>query len=109
MLDQIFEDVYRSFEQNDFKESQRRIAVIKFVAECYNYKVIHTDTLIDILYRLINYDIEYHEMDSYLKGLDTNPIDSFRIRLVCTLLDALGHYFWKGERRSMMDRFLIFF
>ena len=62
-----------------------------------------------MLYRLINYEIQFREMDQYLKGLDTNPIDSFRIRLVCTLLDALGQYFWKGERRTTMDRFLIFF
>ena len=109
LLDHIFEDIYRAFEQNDFKESQRRIAVIKFIAESYNYKLIHTDTLMDILYKLINYDIEYREVDLYLAGLDTNMIDSFRIRLVCTLLDALGQYFWKGERRTQMDRFLIFF
>lgn len=83
--------------------------MIKFIAESYNYQVIHTDTLMDVLYRLINYDIQNREVDSYLKGLDSNPIDSFRIRLVCTLLDALGHYFWKSERRTMMDRFLIFF
>jgi len=38
-----------------------------------------------------------------------NPIDSFRIRQVCTLLDTLGNYFWKGQRRAQMDRFLVFF
>ena len=35
--------------------------------------------------------------------------DSFRIRLVCTLLDSLGKYFTKGKRRLLMDRFLVFF
>ncbi len=58
LLDVVFEDMYRSMEQNDFKESQKRVAVVKFVAESYNYKLLHTDTLMDILYRLINYDIE---------------------------------------------------
>ena len=66
LLDIIYEDIYRSMEQNDFKESQRRVVVMKFIAEAYNYKLIHTDTLMDILYRLINYDIEKRETDQYL-------------------------------------------
>lgn len=57
LLDVVFEDMYRSLEVNDYKESQRRVSVVKFIAEAYNYKLIHTDTLMDILYRLINYDI----------------------------------------------------
>ena len=57
LLDIIFEDMYRSLEQNDYKQSQKRVSVVKFIAEAYNYKLIHSDTLLDILYRLINYDI----------------------------------------------------
>jgi regulator of nonsense transcripts 2 len=108
LLDAIFEEIYRQMERNDFKESQRRIAVVKFIAEAYNYKVLHTDTIIEFLYRLINYDIINKCQDQYLASLDTNPIDSFRIRLVCTILDVLSQYFWKSERRMAMDRYLIF-
>jgi len=60
------------------------------VAEAYNHKLLHTDNLFDLLYKLINYDIVTRKTDTYLASLDTNPIDSFRIRLVCTLLDSLG-------------------
>lgn len=95
-------------EKNDFKESQRRVALMKFIGECYNYKVIDTHTLLDILYKHINYDIEKRTEDEYMKSLD-NPADSFRIRLVCTVLDSLGKYFWRGERKKQMDRFLFFF
>ena len=109
LLDVVFEDMYRSLEVNDYKESQRRVSVVKFIAEAYNYKLIHTDTLMDILYRLINYDITQRKTDQYLQSLDMNLIDSFRIRLVCTILDSLGQYFWKGQRRTKMDRFLLFF
>ena len=56
LLDSIFEEVYRAMERNDFKEAQRRVAVVKFIGECYNYKLLHTDNLFDLLYRLINYD-----------------------------------------------------
>lgn len=109
LLNNIFEEIYRSMERNDFKEAQRRVAVIRFIGEAYNHKLLHTDNLIDLLYRLINYDTHTRQPDLYLSTLDTNPIDSFRIRLVCTLLDELGQYFWKGARRIQMDRFLTFF
>ena len=54
LMDQIFEEIERSCERNDFKESQRRIALIKFIGECYNFRVVRTQTLFDLLYRLIN-------------------------------------------------------
>jgi|LakMenEpi03Aug12_release.lakeMendotaPanAssembly.Ray.scaffolds.fasta_scaffold752799_2 hypothetical protein len=44
-------------EENDFKDAQRRVSVMKFLAECFNYKIIHTDTLFNLLYKLINWDI----------------------------------------------------
>jgi len=81
---------------------------MKFFGECFNYKVIRTQTLFNLLYKLINYDIETRTEDETLKALDS-PFDSFRIRLICTVLDSLGKYFTKGERRKMMDRFLFFF
>lgn len=81
---------------------------MKFVGECYNFKVISTDCIFDLMYRLINYNLDLKCEDSYMKQFDSNN-DSFRIRLVCTILDSLGKYFWRGPRRTMMDRFLIFF
>lgn len=109
VMDTVFEEILRSMERNDFKESQRRIGLMKFIAEAFNYKLIHSDTLFDLLYKLINYDFKNRRHDAYLASLDHSNNDSFRIRLVCSLLDGLGAYFNKGERRAMMDRFLLFF
>mmetsp|Transcript_26302 Transcript_26302/g.35112 ORF Transcript_26302/g.35112 Transcript_26302/m.35112 type:complete len:178 (-) Transcript_26302:111-644(-) len=81
---------------------------MKFVAECYNYKVIHTDTLFCVLYKLINWDLYGDRPDETLANLDS-PSDCFRVRLVCTILDSMGPYFSRGKRRLLMDRFLIFF
>lgn len=99
--------------------------MIKFVGECYNFKVIHTTSLFDLLYRLINinysYGLLYEEgvqggepqqfcsIDEYMKSLDS-PGDSFRIRLICTILDSLGKYFSRvtGSRKKEMDRFLMY-
>ena len=67
LMDQIFEELDRSFERNDFKESQRRVALIRFIGECYNYRVLRTNTLFDILYRLvnINWNMDYITNDKY--------------------------------------------
>lgn len=70
---------------------------MKFLAECFNYKVIHTDTLFTLMYKLINWDIVEDCEDNRLASLD-NLNDCFRIRLVCTVLDNLGKYFTKGKR-----------
>ena len=67
LMDSIFEEIYRQIERNDFKEAQRRVAVMRFLGEAYNNKLIYTETVIDILYRLINYDIELRQTDAYLE------------------------------------------
>ncbi len=42
---------------------------MKFIGSLYNYKVIHTDTLFTVLYKLINLDLQcnveqrYQELD----------------------------------------------
>jgi regulator of nonsense transcripts 2 len=92
IIDHIIEEIIRGCEKNDFKEAQRRVAIMKFMGECYNYKVIHTETIFDLFYKLMNIDHYYHQEDEYMKALDS-PADSFRIRLICTALDSLGRYF----------------
>ena len=84
-MDHTFEQVIRGIEENDFQDAQRRVTQMKFIAECYNYKVIHTDTLFCLLYRLINWDLYADCEDKVLAKLDL-PNDCFRIRLVCILL-----------------------
>lgn len=81
---------------------------MQFIAECYNYKVIHSDSLFGLLYKLINWDMYADCPDKVYEKLDQQN-DCFRIRLVCSLLDNLGKYFTKGKRRLLMDRYLIFF
>jgi hypothetical protein len=37
------------------------------------------------------------------------PEETFRIRLVCTLLETCGQYFSKGATKEKLDRFLVYF
>ena len=108
IIDHCFEQILRGIEENDFKDAQRRVSMMKFLGSCYNYKVLHTDTLFTLLYKLINLDID-GSIDPRLSELD-KPNDCFRVNLVCTLLESLGrNLFTKHKRRLLMDRFLIFF
>ena len=81
---------------------------MKFIAECYNYKIVHTETLFCLLYKLINWDNVKDQECAVMKEMDSDG-DCFRVRLVVTILDSLGKFFVKHKRRLMMDRFLIFF
>jgi len=85
LLDSLLEEVLRSLERNDFKEAQRRVALAKFFGEAFNYRVIGTQTLFDLMYRIINYDWLSASEDKYFKNYDSNN-DSFRIRIICTIL-----------------------
>ena len=40
---------------------------------------------------------------------DEDPYDYFRLKLVCVLLESVGHLFTKGARQTKMDRFLLYF
>ena len=63
VLDHFFEQLIRGIEENDFKNAQRRICSMKFISECYNYKLIHSDTLFCLLYKLINIDVQSDTTD----------------------------------------------
>jgi regulator of nonsense transcripts 2 len=65
ILDHIFEQVIRGIEENDFKDAQRRVSLMKFIGSLYNYKVIHTDTLFTVLYKLINLDLQCNVEQRY--------------------------------------------
>ena len=97
-MDSIFEEIIEQTERQDFKESQQRVSIAKFIGEAYNHSLIHTDTLFCLLYRLINYDITTRQPDTYFQNLDQDKVDSFRIRLVCTILDTISITFQKGQR-----------
>jgi regulator of nonsense transcripts 2 len=108
LIDHVFEQVLRGIEENDFKDAQRRVSIMKFIGECYNFKIIHTDDLFSMLYTIINWDLKGNCEIPHVAQYDTDS-NCFRIRLVCTLLDSLGKFFMARKRRLLLDRFFVFF
>jgi len=79
---------------------------IRLVGELYNYQLIEHSMIFETLYTLITLG---HEEENSL-GQEIDPKDdSFRIRLVCTLLLTCGQFFNRGVTKERLDRFLIYF
>ncbi|EIE89727.1 hypothetical protein RO3G_14438 [Rhizopus delemar RA 99-880] len=109
IVDGIVEEIRMGLEQNIFKHNQRRIAVVKYLGELYNYRMIESPLIFDTLYTIVTFGHEYGRpaRERYCP-IDT-PNDFFRIRLCCTLLDTCGMCFDRGSSKTKLDNFLVFF
>lgn len=55
VLDEIAEYIQLGMERNIFLENQQRIAVVKYLAELCNFKMIDSTIIIEILYDILTY------------------------------------------------------
>ncbi len=108
LVDAVLEEVRFGLEQNDYSQNQRRVAYVKYLGELYAYRLFNSQVLFDTLYLLITFG-HYVNSNGALESRVDPPTDYFRIRLVITLLDAVGHYFDAGSGARRLDRFLLFF
>lgn len=106
VVDGVLEDIRLCMEINLPKFNQRRIAMVKYLGELYNYRMVESGDIFRTLYLLITFGVSMdHSIPSIL-----DPSDHlFRIRLVCTLLETCGQYFSGGSSKKKLDYFLIFF
>ncbi|CAF3380022.1 unnamed protein product [Rotaria socialis] len=106
VLDNVLDDIRLGLEINIPKFNQRRLCMIKYLGELYNYRVVDSIIIFRTLYLLITYGVSLEPLE--ISDLDP-PEHLFRIRLVCTLLDSCGQYFDRGTSRKRLDCFLIYF
>ena len=102
--DWVLEDVRMCMEICDPKFNQRRVSVVKFLGELYNYKLLDSNLVVKVLYSLITFPTVHAASNP--ENLDLRE-DVFRIKLVCILLSTCGSYI-KGNRRKI-DYFLRYF
>ena len=69
VVDSIFEDIRLMIEINSIKYHQRRMAVVRYLGELYNYRTIDSAVIINALYLLISYGVNqnYEAFDLTLK------------------------------------------
>lgn len=104
VIDEVLEQIVLGLELNDYGMQQRRIAEMRFLGELYNYELVDSSVIFEMLYLILAFGHGTSEQDI----LDP-PEDCFRIRMVITLLQTCGHYFDRGSSKRKLDRFLIYF
>lgn len=115
VIDGTLEEVRVMLEINRPLFKQRRISVIKFLGELYNYKLIDSNVIFEQLYLLITFGTDYTQYSPPYKhchsvDIDLDPPDHlFRIRLVCTLLDCCASYLTSSLAKEKLDYYLLFF
>ena len=55
MIDDVLEHITVGLEHNDFRYNQRRISEVKYLGELYNYKMVDSPIIFDMLYRLVTF------------------------------------------------------
>ncbi|CAN8103122.1 unnamed protein product [Discula destructiva] len=108
VIDNLIESIYVGLEQNDFKNNQRRIAEVKYLAEIYNYRLIEHVVVFEVMYKIMTFGHGGPPVPGRLNPFDM-PDDFFRIRLIYFILDTSGLYFGKGHAGQKLDYFLSFF
>ncbi|EFN80650.1 regulator of nonsense transcripts 2 [Harpegnathos saltator] len=106
VVDGVLEDIRLCMEVNLPKFNQRRIAMVKYLGELYNYRMVESGDIFRTLYLLITFGVS---MDHSVQSMLDPPEHLFRIRLVCTLLETCGQYFSGGSSKKKLDYFLVFF
>ena len=97
IIDGCLFDFYEGLKQNNPSKQQQRVMNVKFIGELYSFCVIDTFLIFNLLYTLISYPNE------------NNENDSFRIRLICTLISTCAPYFGSASDKRKFSRFLVYF
>jgi len=97
VIDRLIEDMRAALAGEIELSNQRRILDVKFFGELFVFQCFEYQLAIDMLYMLIRY--APHTDDKH---------DTFRIRLVCTLLDTCWRYFITIPARKQRDRFIVY-
>jgi len=106
VVDGVMEDIRVGLETNLVKFNQRRIAMIKYFGELYNYRLIESNDVFKVLYSLVSFGVVY-DPDFY-SSFDP-PQNLFRLRLICVLLDTCGEFFNRGPGKLKLDCFILYF
>jgi regulator of nonsense transcripts 2 len=106
VVDGVLEDIRLGMEMNVPKFNQRRVSMVRFLGELYNYRLVDSSVVFKVLYSFVTYGVIYDH--SVYSEIDP-PDNIVRIRLICQLLETCGQYFSSGLAKKKLDCFLYFF
>lgn len=105
VVDGVLEDIRLGMEIDLPKYNQRRVSMVRYLGELYNYRMVESSVVFRVLYSFITFGVNYDGSHSELDP----PESLFRLRLVSTLLDTCGQYFNNGSSKKKLDCYLVFF
>ncbi|KAF6041633.1 UPF2 [Bugula neritina] len=106
VVDGVLEFIRTDMEINFPKYNQRRVCMVKYLGELYNFRLVDSAVIFKTLYSFITFGVSY---DNDMPSLLDPPPHLFRLRLTCVLLDTCGQYFDRGSTKRKLDYFLIYF
>nr|CAD7449491.1 unnamed protein product [Timema bartmani] len=106
VVDGVMEDIRLGMEVNRQEDSQRRLSMVKYLGELYNYCLLDSSDIFNVLYSFITFGVSL-DPDSP-SPLDP-PENLFRIRLACVLLETFGHYLDSKTGHKRLDFYFVFF
>nr|CAB3267522.1 regulator of nonsense transcripts 2-like [Phallusia mammillata] len=106
VVDDVLEDIRVGMEINHPRYNQRRVSSVKFLGELYNYRMLESSVIFNVLYSFITFGVSY---DPSRISLFDPPEHLLRIRLVCVLLETCGQYFDRGSSKRRLDYFIAYF
>jgi len=107
IADGVLEEIRIGMESLNTKHNQRRVAMVKFLSEMYNYRLVDSALIFKVLYSLITFGVVL-EQDGASSSLDP-PEHTIRLRLVCVILDTCGQFFSSGSSKKKLDYYLMYF
>ena len=108
LVDGVLEEMRRGLEANLLTQQQRRVAQARLLGELYNYRICGSDVIFAALHQILSFGWEGLPAGESFPACD-QPADTFRVRLIVTLLDSCGAYFDRGTARRRLDSFLLYF
>lgn len=109
VIDAVFEDIRAGLEIPAGSETfaQRRVAMVKYLAEMYIHRLVEKGDVMNTLYTIISLGV--NPWDHSVPSHTDPPKSLFRLKLVCVMLDTCGEYFTKASSKKRLDYFLDFF
>lgn len=134
ITDRLFEEVQRSLDVPYKREPQSQLGFVRLIGELYNFEVLSSANIFDLLYHTINYGHNVPVDGSTAASVGQNivlqspstlhytqyfdprvfcekdlPNDLFRAQIVCEILNTCGSYYVIGRTKDKLIQFLAYF
>jgi regulator of nonsense transcripts 2 len=108
-VDYLLEDIRLGLESNELSQKQPRLTQMKLLGELYAHRMVDNQVIIDTLFLLITFGHQVNSRGLLESHIDP-PSDTFRVRLIVTLIDSICMYFLVDSSLKQKTKdFLIYF